>query len=443
MHSQRTHENSNLMRMKMKNKLLFFSTVMVIVSTLGVADSISADWKAYPTTAWTTRGPGLNLNGKMFTLSGYRGGLCFYSPYRPSPWYSTPYPSRRFTTPDYTPTSKPGTPDYTSTSKPGTPDYTPTSKPGTPDYTPTSKPGTPDYTPTSKPGTPDYTPTSKPGTPYYTPTSKPGTPDYTPTSKPGTPDYTPTSKPGTPYYTPTSQPGTPYMTATTLPPATKYTTTYPPWTTAPTTRGVSVCLRYITDYLQTSSPSIFTLSPSSTPLRLDVMNVVAYTLTFNGYNSMYLKPSIRLRTDIGQSMWTSVCLTVDSMKGVVQMFSNTNMSMRKVLPSRYVWSGEPVIDFTGFEGQVTDIEVWDYPLCYKQVLYYMSRGTYGPYQGSVLTWSNINYSLRGNTLLEDSYEQQMKQPANRGARGRRLKGRKMDRKFFNNGEINETKTQLI
>ncbi|KAG8007527.1 hypothetical protein GBF38_013112 [Nibea albiflora] len=34
------------------------------------------------------------------------------------------------------------------------------------------------------------------------------------------------------------------------------------------TAGVSVCLRYLIDYMQESTPVIFTLSPSSTPLRL-------------------------------------------------------------------------------------------------------------------------------------------------------------------------------
>ena len=44
---------------------------------------------------------------------------------------------------------------------------------------------------------------------------------------------------------------------------------------------------------------------------------------------------------------------------------------------QYVWSGEPVIEFSGFEGQVTDVQVWDYPLRYREILNYMSSCVYG------------------------------------------------------------------
>lgn len=77
---------------------------------------------------------------------------------------------------------------------------------------------------------------------------------------------------------------------------------------------------------------------------------------------------------------------------------------------QYVWSGEPVIDIPGFNGQVTDVQVWDYPLCYQEVFNYMANGVYGSYSGNVLTWSHVSYSLRGKALLEDVYEELAKQP---------------------------------
>uniref|UniRef100_A0A1A8R7C7 Pentraxin (PTX) domain-containing protein n=1 Tax=Nothobranchius rachovii TaxID=451742 RepID=A0A1A8R7C7_9TELE len=258
--------------------------------------------------ASTPDGSGLNLNGKMFTLSGY-AGLHLFSPYMPPPWLST--------------------------------------------------------------------------TPHTT------TRPYTTKTHP----YTTTR---------------PYIT-TTRP--------YTPWTTAPTTRGVSVCLRYISDYDKFSS---FTLSPSSNSLRL-YSNGEGFTLTFYGYNNIYLYPRIRLWSDSIQNMWTSICVTVDTVKKVAQMFRNSDMSPRKLLPTQYTWSGEPVIDFSDFEGQVTDVQVWDYPLRYKEVLYYTSAGFYGPYQGSVLNWSYISFSIRGDTLLEETFEQQMKLPAGSGKPRRRLR----------------------
>uniref|UniRef100_A0A1A8LR93 Pentraxin (PTX) domain-containing protein n=1 Tax=Nothobranchius pienaari TaxID=704102 RepID=A0A1A8LR93_9TELE len=277
--------------------------------------------------ASTPDGSGLNLNGKMFTLSRY-AGLHLFSPYMPPPWLST------------TPHTK--THPYTTTRP---------------------------YTTKTHP----YTTTR----PYTTKTHP-----YT-TTRP----YTTTTRP------------------------------YTPWTTAPTTRGVSVCLRYISDFDKFSS---FTLSPSSNSLRL-YSNGEGFTLTFYGYNNIYLYPRIRLWSDSRQNMWTSICVTVDTVKKVAQMFRNSDMSPRKLLPTQYTWSGEPVIDFSDFEGQVTDVQVWDYPLRYKEVLYYTSAGFYGPYQGSVLNWSYISFSIRGNTLLEETFEQQMKLPAGSGKPRRRLR----------------------
>uniref|UniRef100_A0A3P9M481 Pentraxin (PTX) domain-containing protein n=1 Tax=Oryzias latipes TaxID=8090 RepID=A0A3P9M481_ORYLA len=237
-----------------------------------------------------------------------------------------------------------------------------------------------------------------------------------------------TSNPATSYPTDSSRPDpTRYYPWTTAPPTRGYPTTttrfwpkttgYYPWTTAPPTRGVSVCLRLITSDM---NPSIFTLSPSSTPLSLQVTDGGWYLLRF-GSNQLRLRPSVPIWPNIGRGMWTSVCLTVDFTKNVVQMFSNMNMSTRKLLMYGYQWSGEPVITFSGFDGQLTDVQVWDYPLRYKEVLYYMSHGYYGSVQGSLLTWSNIRYSLQGRSLLENSYEWQMKLPISKKRRGWALK----------------------
>lgn len=104
------------------------------------------------------------------------------------------------------------------------------------------------------------------------------------------------------------------------------------WSCSPPA-GVSVCLRYMADNLQSGFP-LFTLSPNRSPLSLEV-NLNSYGLTFSGYyNYVYLRPLIKFWPNIGSDFWTSVCLTVDTRKGVVQMFSGSNMSIRKVLPSQ-------------------------------------------------------------------------------------------------------------
>lgn len=36
-----------------------------------------------------------------------------------------------------------------------------------------------------------------------------------------------------------------------------------------------------------------------------------------------------------------------------------------------------MIDFSGFDGQLTDVQMWDYPVSYREVFSYMTKGLYG------------------------------------------------------------------
>ncbi|XP_026204235.1 A-agglutinin anchorage subunit-like [Anabas testudineus] len=216
-------------------------------------------------------------------------------------------------------------------------------------------------------------------------------------------------------------------------------TNYPSWTTTSPHYGVSVCLRYITDFAQTSQPLIFTLSPSTSPLKLAVMGGTAYLMSWS-YNTLYLAPNIGLWSNIGPEIWTRVCLTLDTSTNVAQVFSGSNMSIRKILRNPYAWSGERVIDLSGFDGQVTDVQVWDHPLRYGEVYNYMTRGVFGPYSGSVLSWSSVFYSIRGNTLLEDAYEQQAKESIS----GSQVEGEKKSRLFLiKDGESVKTEKEQL
>ncbi|KAA8593278.1 uncharacterized protein LOC116687996 [Etheostoma spectabile] len=200
------------------------------------------------------------------------------------------------------------------------------------------------------------------------------------------------------------------------------------------------------DYL-TDIRSIFTLSPSSRqPLQMGVSASGSYRLSFDryGYYSLNLKPYKNFWANIGLEIWTRVCLTVDTVKNVAQLFSDSSMSIRKMLPTnvQYVWSGEPVIDFSGFDGQVTDVQIWDYSLPYREVLNYMTS-RYGSYSGSALSWSYISYSPRGKVLLEDVYERQWQDRQlikSKKKNGRRPKGEKKSREFFN---LSESKREQL
>lgn len=187
---------------------------------------------------------------------------------------------------------------------------------------------------------------------------------------------------------------------------TTYTTNWPYWTSPyytssppPSTRGVSVCLRFVTD---SSSVTLFKLTPRR-PLTFSWSNPW-YSLVQNYYTQVSVNPRISLWSTVRSQPWTSVCLVLDSVKNVVQVFQGGSMSIRRILPSRIVWSGEPVLDIPGFDGQVTDLEVWDYPLEYREVYGYMLN--YGP-SGTVLSWSNIAYRYRGSVLIEETYAQRL------------------------------------
>ncbi|XP_051932380.1 uncharacterized protein LOC127607773 isoform X2 [Hippocampus zosterae] len=184
------------------------------------------------------------------------------------------------------------------------------------------------------------------------------------------------------------------------------TSAYPSWTTEAPTKGVTVCLRYLLDS-QTSSRDIFTLSPTSrAPLTLSSSYDGSDLMILSSvYWSMRLKANVRIWAGIRDDLWTRLCLTVDTVRGVVQVFSGSYMSIRKMAPSKYVWSGEPVIAMSGVDGQVTDVQIWDYPLSYNDIFNYMTPHNYGWPRGSVLTWSDIRYTATGRVLLEDVYEQ--------------------------------------
>ncbi|XP_033481936.2 uncharacterized protein LOC117256561 isoform X2 [Epinephelus lanceolatus] len=393
----------------MRSKLIYVLMMAVMSALLVITNSAELE----TTWGWTTPGTSvMNLNGKMFTLSLYGGGISFYPPYYSATPTSPYYTPKRTTRPYYPkPTTAP-------TPKPTTHRYYP--KPTTaPAPAPCPTTTTHRYYPrtTTKPTPRPTTTTHR----YYPRTTTKPTPPPKTTTKPTPPPKT-TTKP-----TPRPRPTTKRY----------YPTTYPyPWTTAPPTRGVSVCLRYLADY---TSFSLLTISPSSrNPLRLDVSNA-GYQLTFQyGYNSLYLRPNIRFWSNPGADIWTRVCLTLDSMKNVAQVFSGSHMSIRKLMPVKYAWSGQPVIELSGFDGQMTDLQVWDYPLRYREVFNYMTGGVYMPYSGSVINWSYIGYTSRGSILLEDVYERQARQPisssSKEGGEGRRKghrpKGEKKTMKLY-------------
>ncbi|KAM4613447.1 uncharacterized protein ACJ7VT_011541 isoform 2-T2 [Polymixia lowei] len=210
-------------------------------------------------------------------------------------------------------------------------------------------------------------------------------------------------------------------------------------TTPSSSPGVSVCLRYVTE--EFDYQPIFTLNPYG-PSRLTLRNrrfgrydlSISNSLSFSTFRNLWA---------IRYDFWNSVCVTVDTTKGVAQIFRGGAISIRRRLPIKYLWTGKPVIDISGFDGQVTDVQVWNYPLRYRDIYNYMSYGYYGSYHGSVLTWSQISYSLRGDALLEDTYDSQESRPIKRRDREHGRMGEKRGKKFFTNREQQDRKRERL
>ncbi|XP_060925446.1 uncharacterized protein LOC132999717 isoform X1 [Limanda limanda] len=232
------------------------------------------------------------------------------------------------------------------------------------------------------------------GISFYPPSTTTPTPETT-TEWTTTNYETTTEITTTPENTPTPETTTEWTT-------TNYETTTTPRTTPLSTTGLSVCLAYLTD----SSTVLFKLFPSSSyPMTLETDSGVFYSLTWDGYYSKTFKPNVQFWPGgFSPDIWTRVCVTMDSVKNVGQVFSGSNMSVRKRLRYPFPQGQEPVINVPGFDGQLTDVQMWDYPLNYREIIQYMSPSTYGPSRGSVLTWSHISYSLNEDALLEDTYE---------------------------------------
>ncbi|XP_056130669.1 serum amyloid P-component-like [Lampris incognitus] len=244
--------------------------------------------------------------------------------------------------------------------------------------------------------------------------------------------FTLTQQSGIVLYSPSFSPSPSPSYSTHPYPSPSYSTSSYPWSTPTPTRGVSMCLRYITE--EQYNQHIFTLSPysGSSRLALSVTSATEYQLTLGEgyyYSTVTFRSLRRFWSTVDPDFWTSVCVIVDSVKGVAQIFNGRYISIRKRLPVKYVWTGPPVVDISQFEGQLTDVQVWDYPLPYGDIRNYMRHGFYRSYQGSALTWFQISYTPNRDVLLEDVYDNLEVQSAGRGDRPLEERRRRR-RKFF-------------
>ncbi|XP_027134709.1 uncharacterized protein LOC113745815 [Larimichthys crocea] len=170
--------------------------------------------------------------------------------------------------------------------------------------------------------------------------------------------------------------------------------------------GISVCVSLlIKDEPKETNLRIFNVSSSRSFLILEYNAPGRYNLHIGGrntwgsgyiYTNLLFKPHISCLSNVRMDNWTRLCLTVDTVKNVAQVSSGSKISFSRILPNRYVWSGEPVKDLPGFDGQGTNVQIWDYSIGYIETYNYMT-GVYG-------------FSPRGNVPMEDVDKQQEVHP---------------------------------
>lgn len=102
-----------------------------------------------------------------------------------------------------------------------------------------------------------------------------------------------------------------------------------------------MCLRYAIDATEISfNPTIFTLIPSGSGwLQLRVSYTDQYQVFIGNYDPTFLTTEKVLWPTVEHSLWTRICLTVDSRKNLVQMFNGGKISIQKFLPGSVSFHG--------------------------------------------------------------------------------------------------------
>ncbi|XP_012687911.2 serum amyloid P-component-like isoform X1 [Clupea harengus] len=163
----------------------------------------------------------------------------------------------------------------------------------------------------------------------------------------------------------------------------------------------TVCLRIIAE--ATPGAAIFTLTTSnSATLTLRSMPS-GYELTV-GQASKNLQPVSAIPSFGKLWPWTSLCVTWDSNTGMTQMWKDGKMSVRKGMWRGQNFYGPATMTLSGFEGQVTDIHMWDKVLPLSGLRSY-NQGWGYPF-GNMLSWRDMGYTSQGYAILENAFESQ-------------------------------------
>ncbi|XP_020321329.1 jeltraxin-like [Oncorhynchus kisutch] len=217
----------------------------------------------------------------------------------------------------------------------------------------------------------------------------------------------------------------PYSSLSTSPSSTSYPYTSP--SPSPSPSPLTVCLRYMAE--EGEDLTFFSLTQGNNWNLL--LKRYYWGMDHLSIDSSQDFSSYKLFRAVREAHpWTSLCVTWEKKTGMAQVWRGGTVSVRKRVFGQ-VTNGPPVLKVFNFEGQVTDVEVWDRVLSPSWILAYMSGWqSYWSYTpGNVLTWSKAIYSTNGEVLLErNTYNSDHQPISGHDQRPRPIK-RKTKRKF--------------
>lgn len=121
-----------------------------------------------------------------------------------------------------------------------------------------------------------------------------------------------------------------------------------------------------------------------------------------------------------QTPWRSRCFTWDSGTGMAQLWFDGMMSVRKGLARGTMFTGHLQLALPLFEGQLTELYVWNRVLDARQLFQYLHNKVVSE-RGAILDWRQIEFSTGGYVLMEPAF----RNPASKDQKGKkRHRGKK-------------------
>ncbi|XP_017541780.1 C-reactive protein-like [Pygocentrus nattereri] len=190
--------------------------------------------------------------------------------------------------------------------------------------------------------------------------------------------------------------------------------------------GLTVCMRVLIENPYYRVQLTFGNSTDGISYTGPVTTNPLYYLDIEGATVSFKTISVSFEQ---QWPWRNRCFTWESSSRMAQLWFDGRMSIRKSVGRGQVFSGQAELTISEFEGQVSDVYVWDSALSVKHLYCYLALSHSFP-PGSVLDWRHIQYSTSGYALLEPTYLRPFSEKPTRRRKHKRERGLRKDKRRF-------------